>query len=381
MKIPDSPTIQRYFIGTSKAIAGSVAIALILIATSPLNTWASDQKSLNTKKQKKSHKTVAQGTSYAIRADVLEAAVDIAQQQDLDLKWVRHTLAQAHYIPSIAKAVLPPAVGVPKNWAAYRSRFIEPRRIQAGVDFWRTHHEALMRAEQETGVPAELIVGVIGVETIYGQQTGNFRVLDALATLAFDFPDGHPRAAERRLFFKQELAQFLTLSKRNGRDPLTMRGSYAGAMGLPQFMPSSWLKYAVDFDGDGRVDLLGSPTDAIGSVANYFKVFNWQPGLATHFPLNFDENTLDLDGLLLPDILPTFSVSSFQAKGVVLAGDALNHVGNLALIELQMGDAPPIYLAGTDNFYAITRYNWSSYYALAVIELGEAVKLALAATP
>jgi membrane-bound lytic murein transglycosylase B len=144
-------------------------------------------------------------------------------------------------------------------------------------------------------------------------------------------------------------------------------------MGLPQFMPSSELKYAVDFDGDGRIDLLGSADDAIGSVANYFKTFGWQPGLATHFPVSFDSTTLDLPALLTPDILPTFSVTSFQAKGAVLSGAALQHSGKLALIELQMGDAPPIYVAGTDNFYTITRYNWSSYYAMAVIELGQEV--------
>jgi membrane-bound lytic murein transglycosylase B len=377
MTNPDFLAFKRTLNGVAKAVATPLAIAFILIATIPIDTWASEQNVHQIKKTKKNHKIGSEGISYANRADVLAAADDIAQRQNLDLTWVRHTLAQANFIPSIAKAVLPPAVGVAKNWAAYRSRFIEPRRIQAGVDFWRAHHETLARAELETGVPAELIVGVIGVETIYGQQTGNFRVIDALATLAFDFPDAHPRAAERRQFFQNELAQFLTLAKRNGRDPLTMRGSYAGAMGLPQFMPSSWLKYAVDFDGDGKIDLLGSPADAIGSVANYFKVFNWQPGLATHFPVSFDPDKLDLDALMAPDILPTFSVASFQAKGAVLAGEALNHSGNLALIELQMGEDPPIYLAGTDNFYAITRYNWSSYYALAVIELGAAVKLAL----
>jgi membrane-bound lytic murein transglycosylase B len=338
------------------------------------------QKHQQVKKAKKSQKAPT-GEIYAERADVMQAADDIAQRQDLDLKWVRHTLAQAHYIAAVAKAVTPPAVGVAKNWAAYRSRFIEPRRIQAGVAFWLTYQETLERAERETGVPAELIVGIIGVETIYGQQTGNFRVLDALATLSFDFPASHPRAAERREFFRNELEQFLSLARRSGRDPLTMRGSYAGAMGLPQFMPSSWIKYAVDFDGDGKIDLLDSPADAIGSVANYFKVFNWQPGLATHFPVSFDADKLDLDALLLPDILPTFSVASFQAKGAVLSGEAQNHTGKLALIELQMGDAPPIYLAGTDNFYAITRYNWSSYYAKAVIELGQAVKQALNPDP
>jgi membrane-bound lytic murein transglycosylase B len=298
----------------------------------------------------------------------------------LNRAWVRKTVAQAHFIASIAKAATPPAVGVAKNWQVYQSRFIEPKRIQAGVAFWHAHRDALQRAEHETGVPAEIVVGILGVETIYGQQTGNFRVLDALATLAFDFPSVHPRAPERAAYFKGELEQFLVLMQRTGRNPLTQKGSYAGAMGLPQFMPSSWAKYAVDFDGDGVVDLLGSPTDAIGSVANYFKVFGWQPGLATHFPVTFDAQKLDMDSLMAPDILPTFSVASFQAKGVVLTGDALNHTGKLALIELQMGDAPPVYVAGTDNFYTITRYNWSSYYAMAVIELGQAVKTAIQAT-
>jgi membrane-bound lytic murein transglycosylase B len=269
-------------------------------------------------------------------------------------------------------------VGVAKNWQLYRSRFVEPLRIRAGVAFWQAHRDTLQRAEHETGVPAEIIVGILGVETIYGQQTGNFRVLDALATLAFDFPASHPRAAERSAYFKTELEQFLSWTFSTWRDPLTLKGSYAGAMGLPQFMPSSWAKYAVDFDGDGVVDLLGSPADAIGSVANYFKAFNWQPGLATHFPLDFDASKLDMTALMAPDILPTFSVENFQAKGVVLTGAALKHTGKLALIELQNGDAAPSYVAGTDNFYAITRYNWSSYYALAVIELGQAVKLAVA---
>ena len=160
-------------------------------------------------------------------------------------------------------------------------------------------------------------------------------------------------------------------------DPLALRGSFAGAMGMPQFMPSSWVKYAIDFDGDGRVDLFNSPADVIGSVANYFKAFNWQPGMPTHYLVSFDAATLDLDALLAPDILPTFSVASFVAKGAVLEGAALQHPGPLALVELQNGDAPPSYVAGTENFYAITRYNWSSYYALAVIELGREVAQAL----
>jgi membrane-bound lytic murein transglycosylase B len=144
-------------------------------------------------------------------------------------------------------------------------------------------------------------------------------------------------------------------------------------------MPSSWIKYAIDFDGDGRVDLFNSQADVIGSVANYFKAFGWQPGMPTHFPVSVDGPQVDLDGLLAPDILPTFSVNSFTAKGARLEGAALQHTGNLALVELENGDAPRSYVAGTDNFYAVTRYNWSSYYAMAVIELGQTIQARLPA--
>jgi membrane-bound lytic murein transglycosylase B len=231
----------------------------------------------------------------------------------------------------------------------------------------------LRKAEAAFGVPAEIIVGIIGVETIYGQQLGSFRVLDALTTLAFDFPAAHPRAQQRQAFFLSELEAYLTLTHRTQTDPTALRGSYAGAMGWPQFMPSSWLKYAVDFDGDQRVDLFHSTTDVIGSVANYFKAFNWRTGMPTHYTLDFDRQKLDLPTLLGPDILPTFTPAAMADKGVILPAAAQQHTGPLALVELQNGAAPPLYIAGTENFYAITRYNWSSYYALSVIELGQEV--------
>jgi membrane-bound lytic murein transglycosylase B len=348
-------------------------LAITLIAACAFTASAAGIKHIKHKKTVAAAPIALPGPGYGQRLDAMLAADDIAQRHQLDPAWVRQVLGQARYIPFIAKAVTPPAAGVAKNWLLYRSRFIEPIRIKAGTAFWQANQDTLRRAELETGVPAEIIVGIIGVETIYGQQTGNLRVLDALATLAFDFPASHPRAAERTLYFRGELAQFLSLTQRTGRDPLAVKGSYAGAMGLPQFMPSSWAKYAVDFDGDGTVDLFGSPADAIGSVANYFKAFGWQPGLPTHFAVGFDTQKLDMAALMAPDILPTFNVAGFQANGAVLSGSALQHPGNLALVELQMGDAPPTYVAGTDNFYAITRYNWSSYYAMAVIELGQAV--------
>ncbi len=316
------------------------------------------------------------GPFYAQRADAMQAADDIAERRGLSREWVRQAIGQSNYLPQVAKFIQPPPPGTAKNWRVYRSRFIDPIRIKAGVKFWQENAETLARAQAQTGVPAEIIVGIIGVETIYGQQMGTFRVMDALTTLAFDFPASHPRAKERSAFFRQELEQFLSLTNRTNVDPLEWRGSFAGAMGMPQFMPSSWSKYAVDFDGDSKIDLFNSPADVIGSVANYFKAFNWQPGMATHYPVSFDAATLDKDALLAPDILPTFSVNSFTAKGAVLTGEALQHTGPLALVELQNGEAAPSYVAGTENFYAITRYNWSSYYAMAVIELGQEVSRA-----
>ena len=313
------------------------------------------------------------GMPLASTAQTQAWVQDAAQRLQLDPIWVQNILAQAQRLPSVERLVLPPSSPTAKNWAAYRARFIEPLRIQAGVRFWQNNRSALERAEREYGVPASVIVGIIGVETLYGQNTGNFRILDALATLAFHFPSAHPRAAARQAFFQSELEQFLLLTSRSGADPLNIRGSYAGAMGLPQFMPSSWAKFAVDFDGDGRIDLFGSPTDAIGSVANYFKAYDWRPGMPTHYPVTLTPGQTNMDSLLAPDILPTFSVASFVGQGAALSGAALQHPGPLALIELLNGPDAPSYVAGTENFYAITRYNWSSYYAMAVIELAEAV--------
>ncbi len=299
-----------------------------------------------------------EGPAYSTREDVMRFADDLAERRNLDRAWVRQ------------------AIGA-KNWRVYRSRFIDNIRINAGVRFWQDNRETLERAEREYGVPPEIVVGIIGVETIYGRQMGNFRVIDVLTTLAFDFPAAHPRAAARTEFFKGELEQFLSQQSRTGSDPMLPVGSYAGAMGMPQFMPSSVVKYAVDFDGDGRIDLTSSTADVIGSVANYFKAFDWKPGMPTHYAVSLDGTPADKDALLVPDILPTFSAASFAARGAVLPPEAQAHKGPLALVELQNGSADPIYVAGTENFYAITRYNWSSYYAMAVIELGREVKAAL----
>ena len=346
-------------------------IAIVLVATSAQYTWAKGTKHL--KKHVIAKSSVAQGPLYADRPDAMQFADDMAERRGLDPVWVREAIGNARYSATVSRLMQPPAQAFVKNWRVYRSRFIDPIRIKAGEKFWLANQATLERAEKQYGVPAEIIVGIIGVETIYGKDTGSFRVLDALSTLAFDFPASHPRAQERSAYFKGEIEQFLSLQSRRGGNPLEPRGSYAGAMGMPQFMPSSWVKFAVDFDGDGTIDLWNSPADVIGSVASYFKAFNWQPGMATHYPVSFDTARLDMDALMAPDILPTFSVASFTNKGAVLEGAALQHKGPLALIELLNGPDAPQYIAGTENFYAITRYNWSSYYAMAVIELGQEV--------
>lgn len=345
------------------------ATFFIVVSALPISALAQNHS-------KKTATKTAANYHYAQRAQAMQFADDLAERRGLDREWVRQAIGQARLLPQVPRLVLPPARGTPKNWAAYRARFVEPTRIRAGLRFWQDNADALARAETQYGVPAEIIVGIIGVETLYGQHMGNLRVIDALATLAFDFPDAHPRAAERRAFFRRELEKFLTLMDRTGIDPHTPRGSYAGAMGLGQFMPSSWSRYAVDFDGDGRIDLWRSTQDAIGSVANYFVGHGWQSGMPTHYAVAFDAATLQLDALLAPDILPTFSVASMAAQGAHVQSEGAQHTGPLALVELQNGAEVPSYVAGTENFYAITRYNWSSYYAMAVIELGRAVAAA-----
>ena len=309
--------------------------------------------------------------TYGRREDVLALADAMAQRQGLDAGWVRAQLAQARYQPNVSRFIMPPPAGTAKNWAAYRARFVEPIRIRAGRAYWQANEAWLNEAERRYGVPPAIVVGIIGVETIFGQQMGNFRVIDALATLSFDFPAGR---RDRSPFFRDELEHYLRLCHDGAIDPLSLRGSFAGAMGMPQFMPSSLRKYAVDFDGDGQIDLHRNAADVIGSVAHYLAEFGWQRGLPTHFDIAVPVDASDRAALLAPDILPSFLPSEMTARGARLPSEVTEASGKLALVELQNGDAAPSYQAGTTNFYAITRYNWSSYYAMAVIDLGEAIK-------
>lgn len=330
---------------------------------------------VNVAKNSSDNNSEVYAPNYANRPEVMTQAQEMATRLRLDPTWVQSIIGQAKQLDQVRKYVLPAPAGVAKNWNLYRGRFIDNIRIEGGLRFWNANQADLAKAERLYGVPAEIIVAIVGVETLYGKQTGNFRTIDALATLTFDFPTSHPRAQERQAFFKQELENLLVLSHQNNADPLQVKGSYAGAIGMPQFMPSSITKYAVDFDGDQKIDLQNSTADVIGSVGNYFKSFGWVKDMPTHYPVQINPETANMPALLAADILPSFTLESFQEKGAMLDlnSPAATHQGKLALIELQNGPVAPIYVAGTDNFYVITRYNWSSYYAMAVIELSQAI--------
>lgn len=317
--------------------------------------------------------TPGDADSYSERADARALARDIAQAQELDEDWVWSALSAARYKSQAARLMMPAPRGTAKNWGVYRSRFVEPIRIRAGMAFWQQYQGDLKRAEAQYGVPAEIIAGVIGVETIYGRNTGNFRVLDVLTTLSLDFPSGR---SDRSPFFKKELGAFLKLCVEQQLSPDAVLGSYAGAIGWPQFMPSSIRRWGVDFDGNGQVDLQRSPVDAIGSVAHYLAEHGWRTGQPTHFAVTPPTDEAARAKLLAPDILPSFSADEMRALGAVLPEVATQQAGPLALVLLENGDQAPTLIAGTQNFYAITRYNQSSYYALAVIELGQAVSQA-----
>ena len=325
----------------------------------------------------KNYAASAAGPLYGSSDAVRQFAAEVAERRGLDKQWVQTQVAQARRVDRVRELIMPPAAGTAKDWATYRARFVEPQRIQAGLTFWRANQQWLDEAEARWGVPASIVVGIVGVETFYGRFMGGFRVIDALATLAFDFP---PNRRDRSTFFRSELEELLVLSQREKIDPLTLKGSYAGAIGLPQFMPSSLNRWALDFDGDGHVNLHNNGADVVGSVAHYLASFGWQRGMPTHYAVAPPVDSRDRAALLGPDILPSFSASQMAEKGAVLDDAGRAHSGPLALVELQNGDLAPSYVAGTENFYVVTRYNWSSYYALAVIDLAQALQQAMPKT-
>ena len=295
------------------------------------------------------------------------AFVQDMQQHGLDADWVRTTLDQARKLHSVRRAVLPIPSGQRKNWQAYRDRFVEPARTNAGKAFLQQHQTTLQRAHAHYGVPVGVILGVLGVETFYGRDTGSYRVVESLATLAFDYPTESGK--DRSPFFREQLAQFFIWCAKEQCQPLEAKGSYAGAMGLPQFMPGNIARYAVDFDGDGHTDLR-NPVDAIGSVASFLAQHGWVSHLVPVYQTSL--HNPQLETLLKPDIVPTFRPWQLAELGVH-TDTPIEPWEKFALIELQNGAAPNDYFIGSQNFYVLTRYNRSSYYAMAVLALGQAV--------
>ena len=306
----------------------------------------------------------ANAASFDERAEVRAFIAEMHERNSFDSDELLHLFSQAKSLPAVIKAILPPTEPGIRSWQAYRSRFVEPRRIRAGVKFWRTHEASLARAEAQYGVPREIIVGIIGVETIYGKHTGHFQTFSALTTLAFDYP---PRAE----LFRSELEALLLLAREEKRDPLDYRGSYAGAIGLPQFLPSSMRQWAVDFDHDGRIDL-ADPDDAIGSVAHFLAEHGWQQNGPVLVEAKAEGPRVD--ELLAEGIAPKRTPAELAKYGVS-APEA--PPGPAALIDYVTPDAPTSYRLGYNNFYVITRYNRSTFYATAVYELAEAVKAAM----
>ncbi|MBV8635647.1 MAG: lytic murein transglycosylase B [Burkholderiaceae bacterium] len=300
----------------------------------------------------------------------------MVEQHGFDRADLEAVFKNARHIDSAIQLVKPAPVGQPKNWQAYRARFIEPKRIAAGLAFWNEHAEALARAEKEYGVPAEIIVGILGIETLYGQNTGSFRVVDVLATLGFDYPDTPNRTA-RMDYFRSELENALLFARESSIDPFSLKGSYAGAIGLPQFMPGSIRKFAVDYDGDGKIDLRNSPEDAIGSIANFLTQHGWHRGEPTVFQASVTTPVEDgknaWTSYIGQGLEAKFSLAELEAAGVrpVVEPPADILYG---LVDLQNGTEPTEYWLGAPNFFAITQYNRSFFYAMSVIELGREVR-------
>ena len=305
------------------------------------------------------------GAVPVLRADMEAFIVEMSAKHGYEPGPLRRLFGQVQTRPSIIRAMSTP--GTARPWYEFRRRNVDQGRIDGGVRFWAANAGALDRAHREFGVPQELNVATIGIETMYGRNMGNFKVIDALSTLAFDYP---PRAE----FFRRELEEYLLLM-RDWRIDSGTRGSYAGAIGIPQFIPSSYRKYAVDFDGDGKTDLVGSPTDAIGSIGNYYNRFGWKRGAPVVTPAN--PGAADVPSLIAAGIKPHMKVADLKTQGFILQ-EPVDDALEATIFSLETENGPRVML-GFNNFYVITRYNRSQNYAMAVHELSREIRAAFGA--
>lgn len=307
-------------------------------------------------------------TGYLTRPEVREFIEAMQSEHGLEAAELERVIGDARYQPVVSRLIgpeRPQTVTTPpvRSYPKYRAKFLTKTRIAAGTRFWDIHEADLRRAQAEYGVSPEVILGILGVETAFGQNTGSFRVVDSLTTIAFDGP-------RRQEYFRDELKELLLLARDFNIDPLTIKGSYAGAMGLPQFMPSSIRRYAVDFDQDGVIDLSGSSSDAIGSIASYLKSFGWADGEAALVPVHLPPGSA-------PDLVTglerTHEVDALKEKGVKFSSKRLPE-GACSVVELPTPGKPSKFMAGFGNFEAITRYNRSTFYATAVLDLAKAIR-------
>ena len=306
----------------------------------------------------------AQARPLDPKSEVAPFVAEIVAAHGLERRAVEKILADAKVLDQVLKAMSRPAERM--QWKKYRPIFMTKERIRRGVEFATKHLALLKRAEDERGVPWQVITAIIGVETFYGRITGKYRVLDSLATLGF-------RHARRGKFFKRELSHFLALAHAENLDPLMIKGSYAGAMGIPQFIPSSYLEYAVDFDGDGRRDLIGSTADAIGSVASYLARHGWKRGEVVAYQV--DKPVADMNLLVTDGLKPDIRAEQLREAGVEVPVQ-VSGKRKVAVYSLH-GAGGKEYWVGLRNFYAITRYNRSKLYALAVHQLAQAINAEL----
>ena len=305
----------------------------------------------------------ANAGNYGKREEVRQFIAEMVERHGFVGRELRKLFSRARYQPAIIRAMTPPPEAPVKSWQAYRALFVSRDRIEAGARFRARHGGALDRAAQEFGVSPEIIVAILGIETVYGRNMGAYRVIDALATLAFDFP-------RRSEFFRSELESFLLHARETGIDVFAAQGSYAGAFGIPQFMPGSYRRFAVDYDGDGLRDLNTSPVDAIGSVANFLKAHGWEAGrpVAARALVNGES----FRELIDTGIKPTYRIADLAAFGVGMS-EPLPPDAACALVELETPGQAPEYWIGLQNFYVLTRYNRSGFYAIAVLELAREI--------
>jgi len=307
---------------------------------------------------------------YLQRPEVREFIDELTAKHGFERGRLERWFSSARYSSAVERYMQPPIAFSQRNWFDYRARYLDDARVQAGVLFMRNHQAAMERAQREFGVPPEVIAAIIGVETHYGRITGNFRTLDALVTLTFDY-------LRRAEYYRQQLTEFFLLVREQNADPLTIKGSFAGALGLPQFMPGSIRSYAVDFDGDGRVDLMTSAADAIGSVASFLVAHGWQRNMPILFEATADEAIVDALGRGINAAVTWSDALAAGVEGdVPLPLDAQVLVIDLPV--LNVGEVARLYRVGTVNFSAVLHYNRSYFYASAVVELSRAIAEAAA---